>query len=67
MIGMPSGPELLIFALVIVLLFGGTKIAGLMKGMGQGIREFRKEIRGGDDEPTNPPGGTDAKDTKGEP
>jgi sec-independent protein translocase protein TatA len=50
MIGMPGGPEILLIALVLVLLFGGTKIPALMRGMGQGIREFRKELRGSDDE-----------------
>lgn len=50
LIGMPGGPELIIIALVLVLLFGGAKIPALMKGMGQGIREFRKEVRGPDDD-----------------
>jgi sec-independent protein translocase protein TatA len=40
LIGMP-GPSELIWILVIVLvLFGGKKIPELMKGLGQGIREF---------------------------
>ena len=46
LIGIPGGPELIIIALVLVLLFGGAKIPALMRGMGQGIREFRKEVRG---------------------
>jgi sec-independent protein translocase protein TatA len=47
---MPGGMELIVIALVLVLLFGGAKIPALMKGMGQGIREFRKELRGPNDE-----------------
>ncbi len=31
-----------IVLLVIVLLFGGKKVPELMKGLGQGIREFKK-------------------------
>ena len=50
LIGMPSGFELVIIALVLVLLFGGAKIPALMKGMGQGIREFRKEVRNPDED-----------------
>lgn len=50
LIGMPGGSELIIIALVLVLLFGGAKIPALMRGMGQGIREFRKELRGNDEE-----------------
>jgi sec-independent protein translocase protein TatA len=47
---MPGGMELVVIALVLVLLFGGAKIPALMKGMGQGIREFRKELRGPSEE-----------------
>jgi len=46
---MPGGSEWLIIALVLLVLFGGAKLPGLMKGMGQGIREFRKELRGDED------------------
>jgi len=35
------GPsELIIIAVIILLLFGGKKIPELMKGIGQGVREF---------------------------
>ena len=50
LIGMPGGQELLIIAIVLLVLFGGTKIPSLMKGMGQGIREFRKELKTDEDE-----------------
>lgn len=55
LIGMPGGSELIVIALVLVLLFGGAKIPALMKGMGQGIREFRKELRGNDEETKRSP------------
>jgi sec-independent protein translocase protein TatA len=42
----------LIIALVILLLFGGSKIPSLMKGLGQGMHEFRKAAKG---EPETPP------------
>ena len=32
--------ELLLIALVVLLLFGGKKIPELMKGVGEGVREF---------------------------
>lgn len=35
-------PELLIIALILVLLFGAKKIPDLMKGLGSGIKEFKK-------------------------
>ena len=37
---MPGGGEWIIIILAIVLLFGGKKIPELMRGIGQGIREF---------------------------
>jgi sec-independent protein translocase protein TatA len=42
--------ELLVIALIVMVLFGGAKIPQLMRGLGQGIREFRKELRGEDGE-----------------
>ena len=35
-----GGPEIILIALVVLLLFGGRKIPELMKGLGKGIREF---------------------------
>ncbi|MCE3259175.1 MAG: twin-arginine translocase TatA/TatE family subunit [Bacteroidetes bacterium] len=40
--GMPGAPELIIIGIVLLLLFGGKKIPELMKGLGQGISEFKK-------------------------
>ena len=34
--------EILLILVVIVLLFGGRKIPELMKGIGQGMKEFKK-------------------------
>jgi len=40
------GPtEIIIIVLLVVLLFGGRKIPELMKGLGQGMREFRKATK----------------------
>ena len=35
-------PELLVIALAILLFFGAKKIPDLMKGLGSGIKEFKK-------------------------
>ena len=48
--GIPSGMELIVIALVILLLFGGKKIPELAKGLGGGIRNFKKAIKEDDDE-----------------
>ncbi|MFA6192381.1 MAG: twin-arginine translocase TatA/TatE family subunit [Sulfurimonas sp.] len=41
---MPSGMELLVILGIIVLLFGSKKIPELAKGIGQGIKNFKKEM-----------------------
>ncbi len=50
LLGMFGPTEIIIIVLVVVLLFGGRKIPELMKGIGQGMREFKKASRGGDEE-----------------
>ncbi len=39
-------PELLVIFVILVLLFGASKIPTLGKGLGEGIRNFRKGLRG---------------------
>ncbi|MCL2653571.1 MAG: twin-arginine translocase TatA/TatE family subunit [Propionibacteriaceae bacterium] len=48
MLGLPGGWEWLIILLIIVLLFGGAKIAGVGKSTGKAIREFKEELSGPD-------------------
>jgi len=44
------GPwQIIIIIFVIVLLFGGKKIPELMKGIGQGMTEFKKAVDKDDD------------------
>ena len=43
--GIPSGFEFFIIIAVVVLLFGGKKIPELAKGLGEGIKNFKKEIK----------------------
>jgi sec-independent protein translocase protein TatA len=42
--------EILLILVVVVLLFGGRKIPELMKGIGQGMKEFKKASRLDEDE-----------------
>jgi len=51
--GMPSGMELIVIVGAIVLLFGGKKIPELAKGLGQGIKNFKKAVKDDDIEDTN--------------
>lgn len=43
--GMFGPTEIILVILVIVILFGGRKIPELMKGVGQGMKEFKKATK----------------------
>ena len=47
---MPGGWELFAIIVVIVLLFGGKKIPELAKGLGKGIKDFKKAMNEDDKE-----------------
>ena len=44
--------EIIIILVIVLLLFGGRKIPELMKGLGQGVREFKDASKGTDKENT---------------
>ena len=60
---MPSGMELVIIVIIVLILFGGKKIPELAKGLGSGIRNFKKAIKEDDNEEVaeNKPTETDKK------
>ena len=60
---MPSGMELVIIVIIVLILFGGKKIPELAKGLGSGIRNFKKAIKEDDNEEVaeNKPAQTDKK------
>ena len=47
-----GGGEWVLILLVLLLLFGGTKLPQLAKGLGQSIKEFKKAAK--EDEPVPP-------------
>ncbi len=49
MLDFSSPMHLILILLVVVLLFGGKKIPELMKGIGQGMKEFKKASQLDDD------------------
>lgn len=45
--GFPVGwGEVLVILLAMLLLFGGKKLPELARGLGRGLREFRREMQG---------------------
>jgi sec-independent protein translocase protein TatA len=51
---MPGWSEWLLILLIILLLFGAKRLPEIAKSLGKGIREFKKAIKGEDDEPSDP-------------
>ena len=54
-----GGWEMVIVLAIVLVIFGGGKLAGVGKSLGQGIREFKHAITGAEEEETvsddNPP------------
>lgn len=44
-------PELMIVFLIIVVLFGASRLPQIGKGLGEGIRNFKKGMKAADDTP----------------
>ena len=44
-LGMIGGPQIILIVIVVLLLFGGRKIPELMRGLGSGIKEFKKATK----------------------
>ena len=42
-------PELLIIGVIVLFLFGGKRLPEMGKGIGEGIKNFKKSIKGGDE------------------
>ena len=50
-----GGREWILILLAILVLFGGSKLPALGKGIGEGIRNFKKGLKGEDDADKAPP------------
>ena len=46
---MPGYQELLVILLIVFLIFGGRKIPEIARGLGKGIREFKRAKDGAED------------------
>jgi sec-independent protein translocase protein TatA len=40
-----GGPEIIVIAVVFLLLFGGKKLPDLARGLGEGIKNFKKSVK----------------------
>ena len=46
LLGGLGAPEIILILVALLLLFGGKKIPELMKGLGQGMKEFKDASKG---------------------
>jgi sec-independent protein translocase protein TatA len=49
-----SSTELMIILVIVLVLFGGSRLPSLMEGMGKGLRSFKKAMRGDDEIDVSP-------------
>ena len=64
---MAIGPwQIAVIVLLLVLLFGATRIAGIGKGLGEGIRNFKKGLSGEDEDENKQLAEGDKKSEDGE-
>jgi len=56
--------EIIIICFVILLLFGGKKLPELMKGIGQGVKSFKKGLNEVDEQLNQAVDSTQSKDDK---
>lgn len=49
-------PELLVILVIVVIIFGASKLPQLGKGLGEGIRNFRKGLRNDEGNDPDSPG-----------
>ena len=53
LLGVIGGQEILVIALIVLVLFGGKKIPELMKGLGKGVKEYKKAMSSVEEEVNN--------------
>jgi sec-independent protein translocase protein TatA len=55
MFGSLGLPELLVILLIVIIIFGANKLPQLGKGLGQGLRNFKDSVKGGEEAPGDKP------------
>ncbi|MFI5148537.1 MAG: twin-arginine translocase TatA/TatE family subunit [Bacteroidia bacterium] len=52
LLGGLGAPEIILILVIVLLMFGGKKIPELMKGLGQGVKEFKDASKQADSKDT---------------
>jgi sec-independent protein translocase protein TatA len=61
-----GAPELIVILIILLVLFGGSKLPSLAKGLGQSVKEFKKATKE-DDDSDKPAEAKKAEDPKSAP
>jgi sec-independent protein translocase protein TatA len=64
---MPGIQELLVILLIVIIIFGASKLPQLGKGLGEGIRNFKKGLKSSNDEHTAAEEGKDTGPGRNQP
>jgi sec-independent protein translocase protein TatA len=62
--GIPSGPDLIILLVIVLVLFGAKRLPELARGLGQSVNEFKKAKEEFDKEVAKPSSTTAPADTE---
>jgi len=54
MFGSFGFPEILLILLIVILIFGTSRIPELGRGLGEGIKNFKKSIKGDEEQEKKP-------------
>ena len=60
-----GAPELVVILVILLVLFGGSKLPSLAKGLGQSVKEFKKAAK--DEEPEQKPAAEPKKEDAAKP
>lgn len=61
---MPGFQELLVILLIVIIIFGASKLPQLGKGLGEGIRNFKGGLKSDSDSADQEDAATDNSETK---
>ena len=67
LLGVIGGQEIIVILLIVLILFGGKKIPELMKGLGKGVKEYKKAMNGIEEEVDSLSGDDGSQTTTKEP
>ena len=59
-----GAPELIVILIILLVLFGGSKLPSLAKGLGQSVKEFKKASKEADEATDDTPKAAEPKKTE---